>query len=390
MKRYLSALAAGCVLLVACNTANRAGLSPSPQPTEPTTAHASVTPPAHSPSCPRITKRESHEALNNLKSGWTRLTAPPFATARAVSLWVDSALFYWGGDSGFGGTVHDDGALYEPARDKWHRLPPPPIDGRSSAAGVWTGKEVVIWGGGGAQRNSLDDGAAFNPRTCAWRQIAPSPLSPRDPVAAVWTGRDVIFWGSTSRPGGAAGGATYNPATDRWHEIARAPLSINAGSGIWTGDEMIVFGSRLNNNNRSATPTPVGAAYSPRTDSWRKLPPIQMSPQASAIAWTGTDMIAWDYELTAFAYTPHEDQWTDIGDVPIEFSECYPANAASIQHLLAYFCGAAAVLDLSSEQWREIQAPHIYGRPVAAETVFLFAGAAHETVRNRLMAYNPR
>ena len=198
-----------------------------------------------------------------------------------------------------------------------------------------------------------------------------------------------LFWGTTARPHGKRDGAVYDPRTDSWQSIANAPISINSGDAIWTGDEMIVFGSELNNNNRSRTKTAVGAAYNPQTDAWRRLPSVQMSPQASAIAWTGNEMIAWDYELTAYAYELQVDQWRDIDDVPLEFSECYPATAATRAYLLANFCGTAAVLDLNNEEWAEVKTPLLFGRPVAAGSVFLLAGAAHETIRNRLMVFNP-
>lgn len=336
--------------------------------------------------------RKSERALRRLDPGWTKLKPPPLTRARAVSIWIDGALFYWGGDSQYGDAVHSEGAIYNPARDRWYRIPEPPIPGRTSPAAVWTGREVIIQGGSGyegSQRASLGDGAAFDPLECQWRTIPKAPFSARDPLAAVWTGDVALFWGRTARPNGKTDGAAYDPKRDAWRAIADAPISFNAGDGIWTGEEMIVFGSELNNNNNSRTNTPIGAAYNPATNQWRKLPSVQMSPQASAIAWTGDEMIAWDYELTAYAYEPQADQWRDINDVPLEFSECYPSTAATREHLLAYFCGASAVLNLQTETWSEVKTPLLYGRPVAAGSVFLLAGAAHESLRNRLMVFNP-
>jgi hypothetical protein len=306
-------------------------------------------------------------------------------------VWIDGALFYWGGDSGYGGTVHDDGAIYDPVSAQWIAIPHAPIPGRTSAAAVWTGREVIQGGGGyeGGQRAGLADGAAFDPFACKWRQIATAPLSARDLLAAVWTGDVALFWGSTARPNGAEDGAAYDPGTDSWRRIADAPISINAGAGVWTGEEMIVFGSQLDNNNASKTDYAIGAAYNPVADQWRNLPPVTMSPQASAIAWTGEEMIAWDYELSAFAYDPETNEWRDIPDVPLEFGECYPVTDATREHLLAYFCGAAAVLAIEEGTWSEIETPLLFGRPVAAGNVFLLAGAAHESIRNRLMLFKP-
>ena len=310
--------------------------------------------------------------------------------SRAVSLWVDGALFYWGGDSDYGGRVHADGALYDPHENEWHKIPRAPLSPRSSPGAAWTGTEVVIWGGwSSGETSDLYDGAAFDPRACTWRALPYSPLEDGDPVATIWTGDEVIFWGSASRPDGGSSGAAYDPDDDEWRTITEAPIALTDGDGVWTGDEMIVFGSRLDNNNHSATNTTIGAAYDPETDSWRRLPRGALSPQASAIAWTGSEMVAWDYELSALAYVPRTDRWRDIDDVPLEFSECYPATAATKRHLLAYFCGGAAVLNVESAKWTRVARTVAYAYPVAAGSVFLLAGAAHESVRNRLMALNP-
>jgi hypothetical protein len=53
-------------------------------------------------------------AWTSLSPGWTRLSPPPFTRARAVSVWTGTELFYWGGDTDFGGTSHADGAAYDP------------------------------------------------------------------------------------------------------------------------------------------------------------------------------------------------------------------------------------------------------------------------------------
>jgi N-acetylneuraminic acid mutarotase len=41
-----------------------------------------------------------------------------------------------------------DVAAYDPAADRWERLPPSPLAAAGSAA-FWTGREVVVWGGFG-------------------------------------------------------------------------------------------------------------------------------------------------------------------------------------------------------------------------------------------------
>lgn len=307
-------------------------------------------------------------------------------------MWTGRELFFWGGDTNFGGTQHADGALYDPATDTWHDLPPAPIAGRSSPGGVWTGDEVIVWGG--LADEPRDDGAAYDPATGLWRTLPEAPIDPRTPVAAVWTGTEMIVWSDTGAPyrtppGGDS--AAYDPASDSWRSIAQAPITLNSASAVWTGEEMIVYGALLDRNNHSETEHAIGAAYNPATDSWRMLPPYPLSPQASSIEWTGQEVLVWDYELAAALYDPASDSWTALPSLPLRFFECYPESARAGEAVLAWFCGAGAVFDDADGSWQRISAPlgDIYGRPVGAGPVVLFAGAAHEGIENALWAYKP-
>jgi hypothetical protein len=325
-----------------------------------------------------------------LPGGWTALEDPPFARARAAAVWTGSELFYWGGDTNYGGTAHSDGALFDPATRSWRPIAAAPIQGRSSPAAVWTGTEVLIWGGwSGVEAKA--DGAAYDPSADTWRPLPESPLSGRDPVAAVWTGAELIVWGDVSRRGGDVEGAAYDPASDSWRELLPAPFALNEADAVWTGTEMIVYGALLDGNNWSETEHARGLAYDPAEDRWRKIAGYPLSPQASAIVWSGREMVAWDYELAAGAYEPSSDTWRELPDLPLEFSECYPAGGQGGDVVLAWHCGRAAMLELAESSWRVVPSPvdEIFGLPIAAGSVFLFAGAPHEGHKNALWAYRP-
>lgn len=45
-------------------------------------------------------------------------------------------------------------------------------------------------------------------------------------------------------------------------------------------------------------------AYDPVADAWRVIRPYPLSPQASSVARTGRETLAWDYLLDAAAYDP--------------------------------------------------------------------------------------
>lgn len=283
------------------------------------------------------TEPRSAGPWTELPTGWSRLEPPPFVRARAVSVWTGSELVYWGGDTDFHASHPTDGAAYDPATATWRRLPRGPLSGRSRAAAVWTGNEVLIWDGW--PDLPPGDGAAFDPATRTWRMLAASPLSARIPVVAVWTGREMIVWGDASRSSTARDGAAYDPETDRWRKLPPSPLVLNQASVIWTGAEMVVFGSLLDGHNHSSTAYAQGIAYDPERNAWRVIAPSRLSPQASTIAWTGKEILAWDYLLQAGLYDPVRDTWARPPGLPLSAGECYPKSAQAAGALVAWYCG---------------------------------------------------
>ena len=64
---------------------------------------------------------------------------------------------------------------------------------------------------------------------------------------AVWTGSEMIVWGGVN--GGNFlfnTGGRYNPSTDSWRatSITNAPSARYLHTAVWTGSEMIVWGGR--------------------------------------------------------------------------------------------------------------------------------------------------
>src|SRR5688572_27684031 len=155
-----------------------------------------------------------------------------------------------------------------------------PLAGRSTMAAVWTGKEMLVWGGDGPN-GQFDDGAMYDPRADAWTLLPQAPLSPRNAPAAVWTGEEVVLWGGSSSAGSYRDGAAYNPATHRWRSIAQGPFA-SAGRpvAVWTGSQMVVLAGF---NSREV------AAYDPARDRWRTLPelPGQLQAPNPVGVWAG-------------------------------------------------------------------------------------------------------
>ena len=246
-------------------------------------------------------------------AAWTFAPDAPIPRrAEAAFAWTGTSAVVWSGVSytpgGNIGTQHGDGARYDVASRTWRVIAAAPIAPRASPQTVWTGTEVIVWGGADAQGMPLADGAAYNPADDSWRVLADAP----DGTAAigagvVWTGSELVVWGGQD----AAGGSAYTPATDSWRTLPAAPIGPRlVANAVWTGAEVIVWADGD------------GAAYEPSTDMWRALSPSPLSPAQPSGVWTGSEVLflggAWDaagFAQGAF-YDPAADSWRTIQPGP--------------------------------------------------------------------------
>jgi len=162
-------------------------------------------------------------------------------------------MIVWGGNTGLGVTTNT-GAAYNPATNSWRLIAAPPASflGRSNHTAVWTGSEMIVWGGD-TDLGLSNTGAAYNPITDTWRLIASPPvtLSGRSNHTAVWTGPTgiaMVAWGGQDGVSNLlSDGGRYDPATDSWKAT---DLTNNLPTGrfdhtaVWTGSVMIVWGGQ--------------------------------------------------------------------------------------------------------------------------------------------------
>jgi hypothetical protein len=91
-------------------------------------------------------------------------------------------------------------------------------------------------------------------------------------ISAVWTGAEMIIWGGTEV--GASkfnSGSRYDPATDAWHTTSgvNAPEPRKQHSAVWTGTEMIVWGGCGLGDEHSCQ-IATGGRYNPATHGRRR------------------------------------------------------------------------------------------------------------------------
>lgn len=239
-------------------------------------------------------------------------------------------MIVWGGSSR--GRLFGDGAAYAPGTNRWRVIADAPLAGRTGHTVVWTGDEMIVWGGCCERRGAeFGDGAAYDPVADTWRRLPPAPIEARRDHTAVWTGRHMLVWGGTVFEQAFADGAIYSPVRDRWSQLPDAPVEPRSShSAVWAGAQMIVWGG--------ATLEPAtlndGAALG---SEWSRVSPSDPGRSAHSAVWSGTEMLVWGgccgragRELGGgSAYEPTSDTWRALpesGLAPRVEHVALPAN----------------------------------------------------------------
>jgi N-acetylneuraminic acid mutarotase len=241
---------------------------------------------------------------------WAATAGAPSPRGYHSAVWTGSEMIVWGGN---GDTT---GGRYNPATDTWTSTSTTNApEARTQHTAVWTGSEMLIWGG--SSFVDLNTGGRYNPSTDSW--IATSTNNAPDGRyghTAVWTGSEMIIWGGGSNGNNFNTGGRYNPNTDSWTatSITNAPSARSAHTAVWTGGEMIVWGGGDCCNFFNT-----GARYSPNTDSWTATS-TGNAPSAREFhtaVWSGSEMIVWGgYDdvtgltNTGGRYNPGTNSWT--------------------------------------------------------------------------------
>ena len=231
---------------------------------------------------------------NPLTDAWMPTSAPPLVLnflprSLHTAVWTGTEMIVWGGKTSIG--PMPDGAIYLPGTDSWKAITSngAPV-ARFSHTAVWTGTEMIVWGGDPGGLILANSGGRFRVATNDWRPVSLTGApSARVGHTAVWTGTEMIIWGGTTDGVTALNdGARYNPATDTWHPMQPAPIARSGHEAIWTRTEMIVWGGDNSDNS--------GAAYNPAHDTWRSISIIGEAPSGRTghtAVWTGSEMIIW-------------------------------------------------------------------------------------------------
>ena len=248
----------------------------------------------------------------------TSTTNAPTGRDQHTAVWTGSEMIVWGGENN--GVLLNTGGRYNPSTDTWTATSTtnaPAV--RLYCTAVWTGTEMIVWGGFG--NGYLNTGGRYDPSADSW--TATSTINApegREYHTAVWSGSEMIVWGGRDQSIFRLNtGGRYDPGTDSWTATStiNAPFGRDDHTAVWTGSEMIVWGGFFVDGGGGHYVN-TGGRYDPSADSWTatstaNAPSARISHTA---VWTDSAMIVWGGEgnsgrlNTGGIYDPGMDSWT--------------------------------------------------------------------------------
>jgi N-acetylneuraminic acid mutarotase len=293
----------------------------------------------------------------------------PSAREAQTAVWTGSEMIVWGG-SYFDGSNHfylNTGGKYNPGMDSWTATSTTNVpSGRTDHTAVWTGSEMIVWGGDNGD-SYFNTGGRYNPSMDSWTATSNNNApSGRDLPTAVWTGSEMIIWGGVNLSGQLNTGGRYNPSTDSWTATTtnNAPTARTYHTALWTGNEMIVWGG---NGGDYGFPTSSGARYNPSMDIWRTTSTIN-APSARVdhtAVWTGSEMIVWGGDYDGYVFNTNGRYCAQLSDTGPPVVTTNPAT--NITSLSATLNGSLNPNGLPTTVYFEYGTTTSYGRTTPAQ-----------------------
>jgi hypothetical protein len=225
----------------------------------------------------------------------------PMARANALAAWTGSVFFVWGGASNKSGsaqscrgpshengcTFHANGAVYDPAKERWSAVP---VDGAPPAfvdAGIlWSGRVVLLWDRAGTSKVLY----AYDPSARRW--LAPIVLPFQLWSEQGVSGGRVLFLDGE-------GGHVLDVDTRVISEMKVPPdLRTCWRQRVFEPSRLVVVSHPSCHDGTAAV-----SAFEPTTNTWKTavLPPLPRPAKILAakgafggqLAWTGEHLIAW-------------------------------------------------------------------------------------------------
>ena len=248
---------------------------------------------------------------NPAADSWTATSASgcPLARSRHSAVWTGSRMAVWGG---YNGSYPNTGGLYDPVLDAWTPTSTGTDcpDGRQDPSAVWTGSRVIVWGGLANFGSSyLNTGGEYNPVGNTWSPTSTGLDCPagRTGQTAIWSGAEMVVWGGADASSAINTGGRYQSSSGIWHPTlagVEAPAPRIWHSAVWTGAAMIVWGGY----DDSVTVMGTGSAYT-----WKCCGTVVLSPPSLSGASLG---VSYSESITASGGTAPYTYAITSGSLP--------------------------------------------------------------------------
>lgn len=255
--------------------------------------------------------------------GWVTSSAgnTPSAASGQAGVWTGQQLLVWGGSLG-AGIDSSSGAGYRPDLDLWAGMPNTNAPAaRDQHTAIWSGQEMIVWGGASGG-NYVNTGGRFNPSNQVWSALATNgaPAGRLGHMAA-WTGSRMVVWGGRNNLGILGDGGWYDPVADQWTALAlaNAPSPRFGATVVSTGSRLVVWGGQ---DQSGALNTGAQLIFGTNglPTAWTTISALNAPSGRSghSAIWTGQKMLVWggqgggNFVADGAAYDPLADTWTPI------------------------------------------------------------------------------
>ncbi len=247
----------------------------------------------------------------------TGVPSPRFGHA---SVWTGQQLMVWGGDLG-GGSYSAGGGAYSPASDVWQNFTSfQAPTARAGHTAVWTGTEMIVWGGSGSA-GFATVGSRYHRINAEWNAVSTTAApAARDGHTALWTGSRMVIFSGRNGTGLLADGGAYDPVNNQWSALPAtgAPEGRRFATAVWTGASALYWGGQgVGGELASGGRLDCNAGL---PQSWQAITTTG-APAARTrhtAVWTGSQMIVWGGQQSGVllgdgaAYDPGTDTWTSL------------------------------------------------------------------------------
>jgi N-acetylneuraminic acid mutarotase len=267
------------------------------------------------------------EPMTNLASAWTTAAGLPYDLDEPRGVAVGGKIYLVGGITGLESASNgrlllepsDELTEFDPKTETFTALTPMPR--RANHIGVVAhGGDLYVLGGYGRtlDRNTSSEFLRYDPATDRWSRMPDMP-EPRAAMAAGVVGDRLIVAGGAIDDVPQSSGFAFDFRTGEWSRIPSMNTRREHVGATVVGDELYVLGGRTTGNFATRT----AEAFDANERRWRRLPPMPVGSgglgavtvHGEVIAVGGGNDEARTVTGAVQEWEPREDRWKEISSM---------------------------------------------------------------------------